>query len=48
MNLKRQWKLLAWNQQRKEYSGCETWFLALREEHKLRVIERSGGDIIWI
>jgi hypothetical protein len=27
--------------------GCETWFLTLREEHKLRVFEDGAEENIW-
>jgi hypothetical protein len=27
--------------------GCETWFLPLREEHRLRMFEKSTEENIW-
>jgi hypothetical protein len=27
--------------------GCETWYLTLREEHKLRVFENGAEENIW-
>jgi hypothetical protein len=27
--------------------GCETWYLTLREEHRLRVFENNVDEDIW-
>jgi hypothetical protein len=35
------------SQKRKSLHECESWSLAVREEHSLRVFESRGKENIW-